>query len=66
VNLAAYSRSASALIDDRETFEGQLPSHAITSCVGDARVSRQELMLGGALLGKSQLASMSFANLAIN
>jgi len=66
VNLAAYSRSASALIDDRETFERQSPSNAITSCVGNARVSRQELMLRGALLGKSPLAATSFANLEIN
>jgi hypothetical protein len=66
VNLAAYLRSAIALIDDRETFDRELPGNAITSCVGDARVSRQELMLRGALLVKSPLASTSFANLAIN
>jgi len=54
------------LIDDRETFDGESPGNAITSCVGDARVSRQEPMLRGALLGKSPLASTSFANLAIN
>jgi hypothetical protein len=54
------------LIDNRETFDGELSSNPITSCVGDARVSRQELMLRGALLGKSPLTSTSFTNLAIN
>jgi hypothetical protein len=41
-------------------------SNAITPCVDDAWISRLELMLCGALLGKSPLASTSFANLAIN
>jgi hypothetical protein len=54
------------LIDDREIVDGQSPGNAITSCVDDARVSRQELMLRGALLVKSPLAATSFANLAIN
>jgi hypothetical protein len=66
VNLAAYLRSASALIEDRETFNGESPGNAITSCVGNARVFRQDLMFRGALLGKSPLASTSFANHAIN
>jgi hypothetical protein len=45
---------------------GQSSSNAITSGIGNARISRLELMLGGTMLGKSPLVSPSFANLPID
>jgi hypothetical protein len=45
---------------------GQSSSNAITSSIGNAGVSRLELMLCRTILGKSPLVSTSFANLTID
>jgi len=46
-------------------WHGQLSSNAITSCIGNARLSRFEPMFCGLLRGESPLVSTSFADLAV-
>jgi hypothetical protein len=46
-------------------WHGQLSSNPITSCIGNARLSRFKLMFCGLLLGESPLVSTPFTDLTV-
>jgi hypothetical protein len=53
-------------VELRNGQHGQSSSKAITACVSDARLFCVELVLCGALLGKSTLVPTLFAHLTID